>query len=69
MFQHRKLISSISAITTQQELHTTLVLEGEGLEEGMTINMGWAMNIASEAEIPMGETEFENLDGQGSSRQ
>lgn len=31
--------------------------------------MGWAMNIASADEIPMGESEFVLLDDQGSSRQ
>jgi hypothetical protein len=43
-------------------LHTVLILEGEGLEDGMTINMGWAMNIASADEIPVGETEFVYID-------
>ena len=35
----------------------------------MTINMGWAMNIASADEIPEGATPSAKLDEQGSSRQ
>ena len=45
----------------QQELWTTLFLDVEGLEPGMTVNMGWAMKLSTEEELPdLGE--FEKLD-------
>ena len=43
----------------QQEFHTTLSLVVDGVEEGDEVNMGFAMNVATDAEIPFGS----ELDG------
>ena len=47
----------------QQELHTTLALKVGGIQEGMEINVGWAMNLA-DPDLIVGDEEG-NPDQQG----
>lgn len=48
----------------EQELHTTLSLSVAGIEDGMEINLGWAMNLTPPEEI-VDEGEEGKPDGQG----